>query len=215
MEDLCQRIPHVSAKIFGLVDNQALIKCKESSRAIYNLMENERFFWIRIIQAHEGSLQDSWKKVVEKTPISIVKKFAVSIQKFLNMESGFGYKYKYSGVKIWSPLYIAAGIGLVELCKYVATKTADDNQINDDKKWTDLHTAVYFGKFETFRLIFENVANKNLRNGQGETPLLQAVKKNCFEVCNLIIENVDDKNPKDHQSSRVVLGKLHFIRLLN
>ena len=65
MEDLCQRMPHVFAKIFGLVDNQTLIKCKETSRIICNFMANERLFWIRIIQVHEESLEESWKKVVE------------------------------------------------------------------------------------------------------------------------------------------------------
>ena len=123
MENLCQRIPRVSAKIFGLVEKQTLIKCKESSRVIYNLMENERFFWIRIIQAYAGSIQDSWKKVVDKAPIAIIKEFAVSIQKFLNLSfkyyvevrgSESGYIYKDSG-RIWSPLYIASEIGHYEL----------------------------------------------------------------------------------------------------
>ena len=133
MEDLCQRIPHVFVKIFCLVENQTLIKCKESSREICNLLENERFFWIRIIQAYAGSIQDSWKKVVDKAPIAIIKEFAVSIQKFLNLSfkyyvevkgSESGHVYKDSGL-IWSPLYIAAEIGHYELCKYIATKTAD------------------------------------------------------------------------------------------
>ena len=166
MEDLCQRIPRVSAKIFGLVENQTLIKCKESSRVIYNLMENERFFWIRIILRNQGSLQDSWKKVVDKTPLSIIKELAVSIQQFLNMVcyENDGQIWKNRGQQIWSPLYIAAGIGNSELYKYIATKTLYGNHGKDDKKWTDLHTAAYYGNFETFRLIFENVANKNWRN---------------------------------------------------
>ena len=166
MEDLCQRIPRVSAKIFGLVENQTLIKCKESSRVIYNLMENERFFWIRIIHRNKVSLQNSWKKVVDKTPFSIIKEFAVSIQQFLNMVC-----YKNDDWQIWSPLYIAAGVGNSDLCKYIATKTSDGNHVKDEKKWTDLHTAVNYGNFETFRLIFENVANKNPRNLWGDTPL--------------------------------------------
>ena len=209
MEDLCQRIPRVSAKIFGLVENQTLIKCKESSRVIYNLMENERFFWIRIILGNEGSLQDSWKKVVDKTPFSIIKEFAVVIQQFLNMVcyENDGQIWKNRGQRIWSPLYIAAGVGNSELYQYIATKTSDGNHGKDDKKWTDLHTAVYYGNFKTFRLIFENVANKNPRNAWGDTPLHIAVYKGCFEICNLIIANVDNKNPKYHKDHQ--LGAMH------
>ena len=187
MEDLCQRIPRVSAKIFGLVENQTLIKCKESSRVIYNLMENERFFWIRIILGNQGSLQDSWKKIVDKTPLSIIKELAVSIQQFLNMVcyENHGQIWKNRGQQIWYPLYIAAGVGNSELYKYIATKTYG-NHGKDYKKWTDLHTAVYYGNyFETFRLIFENVANKNWRNAWVNTPLHIAVDKGCFEVYNL------------------------------
>ena len=212
MEDLCQRIPHVSAKIFGFVENQTLVKCKESSKTIYNLMETQRFFWIRIIQAHEGSIQDSWKKVVDKTPIAIIKDFSLLIQQFFNLESRHGYRYKEIG-QIWSPLYIAARIGHAKLCKYVGTKTANENHSHGGMKLTDLHIAVCYGRFETFRLIFENVANKNPRNALGETPLQQAVeeahqaavkghqdvKKAYFEICNLIISNVDDKNPEYHK----------------
>ena len=106
-----------------------------------------------------------------------------------------GYIYKDSG-RMWSPLYIAAEIGHYELCKYIATKTADENRPNDDRKFTDLHIAVYYGKLETFRLIFENVANKNPRDHSGETPLHRALENGYLDICSLIISNVDDKNPK-------------------
>ena len=208
MEDLCQRIPRVSAKIFGLVENQTLIKCKESSRVIYNLMENERFFWIRIILENQESLQDSWKKVVDKTPFSIIKELAVSIQQFLKMVC-----WKNRGQQIWSPLYIAAGVGNSELYKYIATKTYG-NHGEDYKKWTDLHTAVYYGNyFETFRLIFENVANKNWRNAWVNTPLHIAVDKGCFEVYNLIIANGDFENPK-YLSLATLEGHLELYKLI-
>ena len=208
MEDLCQRIPRVSAKIFGLVENQTLIKCKESSRVIYNLMENERFFWIRIILENQGSLQDSWKKVVDKTPLSIIKELAVSIQQFLKMVC-----WKNRGQQIWSPLYIAAGVGNSELYKYIATKTYG-NHGKDYKKWTDLHTAVYYGNyFETFRLIFENVANKNWRNAWVNTPLHIAVDKGCFEVYNLIIANGVIENPK-YLSLATLEGHLELYKLI-
>ena len=212
MEDLCQRIPRVSAKIFGLVENQTLIKCKESSRVIYNFMENERFFWIRIILGNQGSLQDSWKKVVDKTPFSIIKEFAISIQQFLNMVC-----YENDGQQIWSPLYIAAGVGNSELYKYIATKTSYGNHENDDKKWTDLqYFTVYHSNFETFSLIFENVANKNFRIAWANIPLHIAVDKGCFEVYNLNFANEDNRNPNYHKdiSLAALGGHLKLYKLI-
>ena len=182
MEDLCQRIPHVCAKIFGLVDDQSLIKCKKASKIIYYVLENERFFWIRIIQAHEGRLQDSWKKVVVKTQLAIIKEFAASVQQY----------FRGTNHSNLSPLCIAASVCNSELCKYVAARTEDYK--NED----NIQTAIADGyKYESFKLVLENVQNKNPRGYLGETPLHQAAREGCFEICNLIIENVAEKNPKD------------------
>ena len=192
MEDLCQRIPHVCAKIFGLVDDQTLIKCNEASKVFYNFVNNERFFCIRIILKHEERLQDSWKKVVVKSPLAIVKEFAVSVQQFV---SGNYSQHE----ELYSPLYIAAGVGKSELCKFISIRIQDE--INEVGKFcSDLHSAVTFGfTYESFKLLFENVKNKNPRNDWGETPLHHAVEEGRLEICNFIIENIAEKNPKDHQ----------------
>lgn len=140
---------------------------------------------------------------------------AVSIQQFLNMVcyENHGQIWKNRGQQIWYPLYIAAGVENSELYKYIATKTYG-NHGKDYKKWTDLHTAVYYGNyFETFRLIFENVANKNWRNAWVNTPLHIAVDKGCFEVYNLIFANGDNKNPKD-VSLATLGGHLELYKLI-
>ena len=94
----------------------------------------------------------------------------------------------------FTPLFITARVCNSELCKYVAART------EDYKNEVDLHSAVAIGyKYESFKLILENVHNKNPRDDFGETPLHQAAREGCFEICNLIIENVTEKNPKDHQ----------------
>ena len=191
MEDLCQRIPHVCAKIFGLVGDQTLIKCKDASKIFYNFIDNERFFWIRMIKAHEERLQDSWKIVVVKTPLEIVKEFAVSVQQFVRAN----YSRR---EELYSPLYIAAGVGKSELCKFISSRTEDD--IDEGGEFcSDLHSAVMFGyPYASFKLLLENVKNKNPENDWGETPLHHAVEKGLFEICKLIIEKVADKNPKDY-----------------
>jgi hypothetical protein len=171
MEDLCQRMPHVFAKNFGLVDNQTWIKCKETSRIICNFMANERLFWIRIIQVHEESLKESWKKVVDKTPYQIVKEFAVSVQQYVRAN------YSLHDGPPYSPLYIAAGVGNSMLCEYIANRTEDEID-EGGEFYSDLHSAVMFGyPYESFKLLLENVGNKNPRNDWGETPLDHAVEE--------------------------------------
>ena len=144
-------------------------------------------------------------KVVVKTPLEIVKEFAISVQQYAK-------KTYYISNYSWhegpcSPLYIAAGVGNSELCKYVAAHTEYENTESDDI-WPDLHLAIKFGfQYESFKLIFENIQNKNPRNDWGETPLHHAVEEGRLEICNLIMENVAEKNPKDHQGKTPLLLK--------
>ena len=52
-----------------------------------------------------------------------------------------------------------------------------------------------FGNVTVFRVIMENVKEKNPKNAGGWTPLHDAACKGYFDVCQLIVERVDDKNP--------------------
>ena len=65
-----------------------------------------------------------------------------------------------------------------------------------------LQLAASNGKAELYRLIMENVVDKNPRKSQNEpffgaTPLHLAAHKGHFSVCELIVCNVDNKNPYD------------------
>jgi hypothetical protein len=85
MEDLCQRIPLVAVMIFKELNNQSLIKSKDASRELSLFMCNERFYWLRIIKNYNKNFleyQVLWKKVLEKTPVSIIQQIAYAIQSF-------------------------------------------------------------------------------------------------------------------------------------
>ena len=61
--------------VFENLDDESLVKVKESSKEINNHLQNERFYWIRIIRKHGEYFKefaDSWKKVIDKTPVEIV-----------------------------------------------------------------------------------------------------------------------------------------------
>ena len=48
MENLIKRFPVVGVKVLKNLGNQSLFQGMEASRGIAELVENERFFWIRI-----------------------------------------------------------------------------------------------------------------------------------------------------------------------
>ena len=57
METICKRFPHLAERIFDQVDDQSLNNCKEISEEVLEYLENERFFWIRIIKKYIGKLK--------------------------------------------------------------------------------------------------------------------------------------------------------------
>ena len=83
-------------------------------------MEQSRQFWIRIIEkfaGHNNQFSEQWKPVVTKTPTEIVRNIAVSFHQF-HKELIHLFKLK----EVPTPLHVAAGIGHLELCKYIAEK---------------------------------------------------------------------------------------------
>ena len=105
MEDLCQRIPSVAVMIFKNLNNQSLIKSKEASSEISQLMHNERFYWIRIIMNYNRyflEYQALWNKILVHSfmhgldGLQLLSHFKVSLNSF---------RYCH-----WFPFYIAWSI---------------------------------------------------------------------------------------------------------
>ena len=72
------RFPHLAERIFDQVDDQSLNNCKEISDEVLEYLENERFFWIRIIKKYIGKL-----KVCSSNFTDLLKR--TSIKKLINM----------------------------------------------------------------------------------------------------------------------------------
>ena len=122
MELVCKRFPHILEMVSNNLDDQSLIALKESSREISMSLDEERFFWIRIIRRYEENFKkfkDSWREVLQKTPIDNVRKIANAVQKFF---ATFSY-YK----EQLAPLHVAAVQGDLQLCKEIITKTSEKN----------------------------------------------------------------------------------------
>ena len=118
MDILCKRFPLVVVRVLNNLDDQSLTRSKEASREIAECLDNEKFYWIRIIKKYNGNFEGhekSWKEVLHKTPVDVVKQLAVAVQQFFESHS----------FKKLAPLHIAAEKGSMQLCRHIISKTKD------------------------------------------------------------------------------------------
>ena len=69
------------------VDDQSLVTFKETSREMFDFINDERFYWLRILRKYNGSFVEfskSWRMVIQKNPVEIVREIAVAVEKFFN-----------------------------------------------------------------------------------------------------------------------------------
>ena len=75
----------MSKTVFNELDDQSLTQVKMSNREICQHLEEERFYWIRVLKSFNGRIvefNESWKKVVNKAPVEIIQQFVII---FLNI----------------------------------------------------------------------------------------------------------------------------------
>ena len=87
-EIFCLRFPIASGNIFKIIDDQSLADCKGLTRTLRKFFDDEKFYWIRIIQKYlenQWEFSKSWKAVIHKTPTETVKELATAIQEFFKI----------------------------------------------------------------------------------------------------------------------------------
>jgi hypothetical protein len=85
MEDLAKRFPLISQIILKNVDDKSLTNFRTASRENSLFLDNERFYWIRNIKRYSTNFeefQESWKKVIKKTPVDFLKDLAIDVHSF-------------------------------------------------------------------------------------------------------------------------------------
>ena len=88
MEDVSERHPILIKTMMRNVDNKSLDTLKKVSRELSGFLEEERFYWLRVIQSYDENdikLSKSWKKLVDKTPSEVIKKLALVLYQFINL----------------------------------------------------------------------------------------------------------------------------------
>ena len=111
---ICRRFPHVSQRILKNLDDQTLKRSNEVSREVVKVLDNERFYWIRIIKSYIEMFKgkkEFWNEVITKIPLNVVKPLALALIQFCSLHS-----------LIANPIFIVAANGNIQLYEYVLKK---------------------------------------------------------------------------------------------
>ena len=94
MKNFWSRFPLASEAILKNLDDKSLARGKEVSREMFEIMDkNGRVFWIRSIKnlsKHFEGHEESWKQVVNKAPVAILKQLAIASHKYFKVPPYLG-----------------------------------------------------------------------------------------------------------------------------
>ena len=221
MENLRNRFPTLITKMLENVDNESLVTFKETNRGMNGFIVEERFYWIRILRIYKDNFVEfceSWKMVIRKNPVKIVKEIAMAVLEFVRAQMPEGRTGTPRTTWQWAPLHIAAQHGNLRIFQYIFHKT---NKAYPIKKATALHLAAQEGHLEICQYILNNISiDRNITDFTGRSPIHFAASSGHLLVCKLLIENLDLQNCKTakleitplHQAARH--GHLEVCKLL-
>ena len=202
MEEVSNRFPSLVPMILENVNNESLVKFKETSREMSEFLINDRFYWIRILKKYDQNFEEfskAWKMVIEKTPVTIVQKLALAAQKFFRDWNDPWEKYRSTDYeprqkRQWSPLHIAAETRDYVLLKHVVEKIEDEYQEHSSSgnDITALHLAAEKGSLIACQFIINHSLYKGGKDKYGRTPIDTAAIHCKWEVCRFLLENSDD-----------------------
>ena len=205
MENLLRRFPHLAKRIFDQLDDRRLNRCKEISGEVLEFLENERFFWIRIIVKYKRQIKDFpkvWKQVFDKTPVEKVKQIAIAISRFFQHDHLYSYHLVIRRCwrpEQWSLIVISAHHDDLALIQFIVGKIKLKN-IKQPERINALCLAAYKGHLEIYDFLTSKLRDKNpgktsLLNREGSTPLHWAAYNGHFGLCKFIIEGTGNENP--------------------
>ena len=92
MDVIQKRFPTLAVNIFNNLDGQSLVNFKDTNKENYEFMDQERFYWIRILKKYNDYFEtskESWKKSTSKIQARFVKKLAMATLNFFKTASIF------------------------------------------------------------------------------------------------------------------------------
>ena len=216
LDEFFKRFPTLEEEICNQLDIPSLRAFTQISKEMVDCRLKSRFYWVRMVQFQLGSMYVEgipkiWSKVIQRSPVKIVREFAQTINQFYRLSSKNKFIFMgqipigYIPIKC-SPMHIVAERGNLELCQHVISRLEDKNP-KDFRGETPLHWAAKEGHYGVSKLILENNINKNPKDDKGITPAHLAAAGDNFELCKLIIDNLEndgDKNPKDFRGGTLL-----------
>ena len=185
IEEIFARFPHLTEAIFVRLDDRSLASCREVNKTWQEFVDIQRIYWIRKILKYanpQSKFHEEWKTVVDKTPIKFLKRFATFVWIQPKIKS--------------CPLYVAGGLGDIELFNCIKEKTGLNEESKNSRGRTPFHVAAFNNRISLCKVIIEKIGDKNPSCNTGVTPLHLAAHQGHLKVCELIIEKLQDKNPK-------------------
>ena len=97
MEEILSRFPDIAEDIFESLDDESLVRCKETSRSISSFMEEDTKFWKRIIRKYlhninfpSSTFKKSWETLMDmkQTRPEMIKELGQAVQHYLNEHEG-------------------------------------------------------------------------------------------------------------------------------
>ena len=155
MEDVFSRFPDIGERIFESLDYKSLINCKCVSKNLNAFIENQKFYWIRIIEKYDEKMlsllmkSDQQKKSVwqaisnQSNDQKIYKKYLECLPKIRKLLR----KIRMENVREF------------------ARRVMLEDHTNQN---TSLHIAAKIGQVAVFSIIFEGLGFENPKNRIGK-----------------------------------------------
>ena len=224
VENICLRFPHILEQINELLDNKSLIKCKEVSRTMCSIIENQKsgsFLTKRVIQSYinnSNEFAEEWNIVLKKLPVGKLNVFGILVKKFYKAVPS-RTQFQWSPMHIaaergdmnfckliaklgtiksykWSPLYFSAQEGHLEVSKFLYKKFGDKQNFHGSAQ----HLAAKNGHLEIYKFLFEKSNDINPIMQELITPLHLAAQYGHFDLCKFICDNNNDQYPNPLRS---------------
>ena len=74
---------YVTRLVLKNLDNQSLIRSTKAKRGFAEFLDDEKFFWIRIVKKYIGKfegVEESSKEVLYRTPANLMKRLALAVE---------------------------------------------------------------------------------------------------------------------------------------
>ena len=208
MEEVIARFPHLGEQIFQQLDYQNLVRCKMVSRSWLSCVEDQKFYYIRLIKAFTNCSDELLKKLLQKQKLEAVIELAYDV---------FNVHTKVKEIFNRMPIHDAAENGLFDVCQLIIDEFS--NPI-DEIGQTPLHLAAANGHLSICQLIIDANTDEDeqlshdfftvesLKDKNGQSPLHFAARYGHQAICDLLIKNIVTSREEDQYGMPLTLDDL-------